>query len=135
MEELEAIYRARGLSDDTARSVAEELSEHDALGAHVRDELGISGALSAKPLQAALASGATFTLAGAVPMLAAILAPAGAIIPLVLFVTLLALAALGALGAWVGGAPLRPAILRVLFWGVMAMAVSAAVGKLAGVVV
>jgi len=135
VEELEAIYRARGLNDDTARIVAEELSEHDALGAHVRDELGISAALTAKPLQAALASGATFSVAGAVPMLAAILAPVGAIIPVVLVVTLLALAALGALGAWVGGAPLRPAVLRVVLWGVMAMGITAAVGKLAGVAV
>lgn len=133
VEELEAIYRARGLNDDTARIVAEELSEHDALGAHVRDELGISAALTAKPLQAALASGATFSVAGAVPMLAAILAPAGAIIPVVLVVTLLALAVLGALGAWVGGAPLRPAVLRVVLWGVMAMGITAVVGKLAGV--
>lgn len=135
VEELEAIYRARGLSEATARTVAEELSEHDALGAHVRDELGISEALSARPLQAALASGATFSVAGAVPMLAAVLAPAGVIIPAVLVVTLLALATLGALGSWVGGAPLRPAISRVVLWGAMAMAVTAAVGKLADIAV
>lgn len=132
-EELTAIYRERGLSEDTARTVARELTENDALGAHVRDELGLTETLAANPLQAALASGVTFSVASAVPLLAAVLAPQNAVIPVVLVVTVLALALLGALGAQTGGAPLRPAILRVVIWGVFAMAVTAAVGRLFGV--
>lgn len=132
-EELAAIYRERGLSDDTACTVARELTENDALGAHIRDELGLSELHTANPLQAALASGVTFSVASAVPLLAAILAPQNAIIPVVLVVTVLALALLGALGARTGGAPLRPAILRVVIWGVFAMAITAAVGRLFGV--
>ncbi len=135
IEELAAIYRARGLSDETAPTVAHELTEHDALGAHVRDELGLSDGLSARPMQAALASGLTFTVAGGIPLLAAILSPVAAIIHVVLAVTVLALALLGAVGAYAGGAPMRPAIIRVVLWGVFAMIATAAVGKLFGVAV
>ncbi|MFO6445898.1 VIT1/CCC1 transporter family protein [Erythrobacter sp. NE805] len=131
--ELAAIYRARGLSETTAAAVARELTAHDALEAHVRDELGLSEHLAAKPLQAALASGATFSAAAAVPLLAAWLAPAGAIIAVVVAVSVLSLAILGALGARAGAAPLVPAILRVVGWGVFAMATTAAVGHLFGV--
>ncbi|TFL17032.1 VIT1/CCC1 transporter family protein [Jannaschia formosa] len=134
-EELVAIYEARGLSRATAETVARELTEKDALAAHVRDELGLSEAHQANPLQAALASGATFSLAASVPVLAAWLSPASAIIPTVLVVTVLALAVLGALGAKAGAAPLRPAVVRVVGWGVFAMAVTAAVGWLFGVTV
>ena len=109
------------------------MTESDALGAHVRDELGLSEVHSANPLQAALASGMTFTVAAALPVIAAALAPAGTIIPVVVVTTLVCLAGLGALGAQAGGAPkLRPT-LRVLFWGAAAMAVTALVGLVFGV--
>lgn len=133
LQELAAIYRARGLSAATALKVAEELSARDALEAHVRDELGLSEHLAARPLQAALASGVTFSVAAAVPLVAAWLAPAGAIIPAVLLVSVVTLAILGALGAQAGGAPLLRATLRVVGWGVFAMAVTAAIGSLFGV--
>jgi len=131
--ELAEIYRERGLSEETALQVARELSTHDALGAHVRDELGLSEALAANPLQAAFASGVTFSVAAAVPLLAAWFAPAGEIIPVVLVVTIAALATLGALGAKAGAAPVLRATVRVVLWGVFAMAVTAGVGWLFGV--
>lgn len=133
LAELAAIYRERGLSEATATQVARELSEHDALGAHVRDELGLSEHLAANPLQAAFASGVTFSVAAAIPLLAAWLAPAGAVIPLVLIVTVITLAILGALGAKAGAAPVLRASARVVLWGVFAMAVTAGIGKLFGV--
>jgi VIT1/CCC1 family predicted Fe2+/Mn2+ transporter len=132
-EELAAIYRSRGLSAETAAIVARELSVRDALAAHVRDELGLSDHLSARPLQAALASGITFSAAAAVPLVAAWLAPAGSIIAVVVAVSIIALAALGALGAKAGAAPLIPATFRVVGWGAFAMAATAAVGRLFGV--
>jgi VIT1/CCC1 family predicted Fe2+/Mn2+ transporter len=133
LAELTAIYREKGLSEETASQVARELTAHDAIGTHVRDELGLSEALSANPLQAALASGLTFSAAAAVPLLAAVLAPGGAIIPVVLVVTIITLAALGALGARAGAAPVLRATLRVVTWGVFAMAVTAGIGWLFGV--
>ena len=133
--ELASIYEARGLSPATAALVARELSERDALGAHVRDELGLSEIHAANPLQAALASGLTFTVAAAVPLVAAVLAPAGQVIPVVVVATLLCLGALGAIGAHAGGAPRLPATLRVLFWGAAAMAITAGVGRVFGVAV
>ncbi|MFV0244090.1 MAG: VIT family protein [Qingshengfaniella sp.] len=133
LAELIAIYRERGLSDATARQVARELSEKDALGAHVRDELGLSEALAANPLQAAFASGLTFSVAAAIPLLAAWLAPSGAIILVVLIVTVVTLAILGALGAKAGAAPVLRASVRVVVWGVFAMAVTAGIGRLFGV--
>ncbi|MFL0672171.1 MAG: VIT1/CCC1 transporter family protein [Erythrobacter sp.] len=131
--ELAAIYRARGLSAKTAAMVARELTALDPLAAHVRDELGLTDNLAARPLQAALASGATFSVAAAVPLAAAWLAQAGAMIAAVVTVSILALAILGALGAKAGAAPLVPAVLRVVGWGVFAMASTAAVGRLFGV--
>ena len=131
--ELLAIYQHRGLSAATAKLVADELTRHDALGAHVRDELGLSEIHAANPLQAALASGATFSVAGGVPLIAAALSPAGYIIPVVLTVTILALAGLGVFGARVGGAPVGPSLTRVIGWGVFAMLVTAGIGKLFGV--
>jgi len=128
--ELAAIYRARGLSEATAATVARELTAHNALEAHVRDELGLSEQLAAKPLQAAIASGATFSAAAAVPLIAAWLAPAGAVMLTVVAVSIVCLAVLGALGARAGAAPLVPATLRVVGWGVFAMASTAAVGAL-----
>jgi VIT1/CCC1 family predicted Fe2+/Mn2+ transporter len=134
-EELVEIYRSRGLSSETARTVAQELSEKDALAAHVREELGLSDIHSANPLQAAIASGLTFSVAAAIPVLAAFFAPSALIVPTVLVVTVAALAGLGALGAKAGGAPLLPATFRVVSWGVIAMAVTAGVGWLFGVAV
>ncbi len=133
LAELAAIYRERGLSDATANLVARELTEKDALGAHVRDELGLSKLHQANPLQAAFASGLTFSVAAAVPLVAAFAAPAGMIIPVVLVVTILTLAALGALGAKAGAAPMLRATVRVVVWGVFAMAITAGVGRLFGV--
>ncbi len=132
-EELAALYQARGLSAATAAAVAHELSALDPLAAHVRDELGLSDQLSARPLQAALASGATFSVAAAVPVLAAYLAPPAAIVMAVVVISVAALAILGALGAKAGAAPLVPAVLRVVGWGIFAMAITAAVGWLFGV--
>ncbi len=133
LAELVAIYRERGLSKATAEAVASELTERDALGTHIREELGLSEVHAANPLQAALASGATFSAAAAFPLIAAYLAPDRAIISTVLVVTVIALAALGALGARAGAAPLMPATLRVVGWGVFAMAITASVGWLFGV--
>ena len=131
--ELAALYRERGLSPATAAAVARELTALDPLAAHVRDELGLSDHLAARPLQAAMASGATFSVAAAVPLLSAWLAPAGAIMVMVVAVSILALAVLGALGAKAGAAPIAPATLRVVGWGMFAMATTAAVGRLFGV--
>jgi len=131
--ELASIYQSRGLSAETAALVAKELTEKDPLGAHVRDELGLSEVHTANPLQAALASGLTFTIAAAVPLGAAILAPSGLVIPTVVITTLICLAGLGALGAQVGGAPKLRATTRVLFWGAAAMAITAGVGSIFGV--
>lgn len=131
--ELAAIYRSRGLSSETAAAVARELTALDPLAAHVRDELGLSENLAARPLQAALASGATFSAAAAVPLVAAWLALPSSVIAVVVTVSILALGVLGALGAKAGAAPLLPAILRVVGWGVFAMATTAAVGRLFGV--
>jgi VIT1/CCC1 family predicted Fe2+/Mn2+ transporter len=131
--ELASIFRARGLSPITAAQAARELTEKDALAAHVREELGLSEVHAANPLQAALASGLTFSVAAALPLMAAVAAPAGYVIPVVVAATLVCLAALGALGAHVGGAPKQRAMMRVLFWGGAAMAITAGVGHLFGV--
>ncbi len=131
--ELASIFQSRGLSAPTAALVARELTEKDALTAHVREELGLSEVHTANPLQAALASGLTFTVAAALPVAAAVLAPEGQIIPVVVVATLICLAGLGALGAHAGGAPKLPATARVLFWGAAAMAITAGVGRLFGV--
>lgn len=133
LAELAAIYREKGLSAETALVVAKELTEKDALGTHVRDELGLSEVHAARPLQAAFTSGMTFSIAAAVPLLAAFFAPAGLIVPVVLAVTVITLAALGALGATAGAAPVLRATLRVVTWGLFAMAVTAGVGSLFGV--
>ncbi|MFO1090674.1 MAG: VIT1/CCC1 transporter family protein [Hyphomicrobiales bacterium] len=131
--ELASIFESRGLSRSTAKLVAHELSQKDALAAHVREELGLSEVHAANPLQAALASGLTFSVAAALPVVTAALAPAGQIIPAVVIVTLVALAGLGALGAHAGAAPKLPATMRVLFWGAAAMAITAGVGHVFGV--
>lgn len=133
LAELAAIYREKGLSEQTALVVAKELTASDALAAHVRDELGLSEAHAANPLQAAFTSAVTFSIAAAIPLLAAFAAPAGSIIPVVLVVTVIALAVLGAMGAKAGAAPVLRATLRVVVWGVFAMAVTAGVGWVFGV--
>lgn len=133
--ELASIYESRGLSAETAALVARELTAKDALAAHVRDELGLSEVHSANPLQAAFASGVTFTVAAAIPLAAAVLAPAQNMIPVVVGATLVSLAALGAIGAQAGGAPKLRATARVLFWGAAAMAITAGVGRIFGVAV
>ncbi|MBX3530015.1 MAG: VIT family protein [Rhizobiaceae bacterium] len=131
--ELASIFESRGLSPATAALVASELTARDALGAHVREELGLSETHAANPLQAAMTSALTFSVAAAVPLAAALLAPPQLIIQIVVAATLACLAILGALGAHAGGAPKWPATIRVLFWGAAAMAVTAGVGWLFGV--
>jgi VIT1/CCC1 family predicted Fe2+/Mn2+ transporter len=131
--ELASIFESRGLSAPTAALVARELTDKDALGAHVREELGLSDVHTARPLQAALASGLTFSIAAALPLVSALLAPVDQIVTVVVGATLLALAALGAIGARAGRAPMARAMLRVLFWGAAAMAITAGVGHLFGV--
>jgi VIT1/CCC1 family predicted Fe2+/Mn2+ transporter len=130
--ELVAIYEARGLPPDLAREVAEHLEAHDALTAHARDELGISEHLSARPVQAALTSAATFAVGAALPLAAAVVAPAQAMTPAVSGASLLFLALLGAVGARAGRAPIWKATARVTFWGALAMAVTAIIGRLFG---
>ena len=131
--ELAGIYRARGLSPDLASQVAQQFMAHDALLAHTRDELGISSATAANPLQAALASAASFAAGAALPLTAALLAPAVWLVPLIAGSSLIFLMLLGAISARLGGAPMLKAILRVTLWGAAAMAVTAAVGAFLGV--
>jgi VIT1/CCC1 family predicted Fe2+/Mn2+ transporter len=127
-KELAAIYISRGLAPALAKQVADQLMAHDALGAHARDELGISQTLKARPIQAALASAASFTVGALMPILAAALAPQRYLILLVSASSLVFLAALGALAARAGGASVTTGAIRVTFWGALAMAVTAAVG-------
>jgi VIT1/CCC1 family predicted Fe2+/Mn2+ transporter len=135
LEELSTIYERRGLDPQMAHAVARQLMEKDALGAHARDELGITEVSSANPIQAALTSAATFTVGAALPLLTAWLITGPATVWAVTGVTLVILATLGALGARTGGAPLLRGTLRVLIWGVLAMAVTAGVGAAFGTVV
>jgi len=130
--ELAAIYVTRGLEPALAKRVAEQLMAHDALGAHARDELGISEALSARPIQAALASAGSFAVGAALPLLVTSLAPESGLIPLVSGTSLVFLALLGALAARAGGAGVLVGAIRVTFWGALAMAVTAGVGALFG---
>jgi len=134
-EELAGIYVDRGLDADLAVQVAEQLMDHDALGAHARDELGITETATARPVQAAFASAGTFTAGAALPLLAAAFTPGGWRAGAVITVSLLSLALLGVLGARAGGAPVGRATTRVVFWGALAMAVTAAIGKAFGAVV
>jgi vacuolar iron transporter family protein len=133
--ELAAIYVARGLQPALAQQVAEQLMQHDALGAHARDELGISGAFSARPVQAALASAASFSVGAALPLAVAWLAGGGALIFWVSGMSLVFLALLGITAARVGGARVLTSTLRVTFWGAFAMAMTAGVGALFGATV
>jgi VIT1/CCC1 family predicted Fe2+/Mn2+ transporter len=132
--ELEAIYVARGLESGLARQVAAQLMAHDALGAHARDELGISEAFAARPVQAALASAGSFALGAALPLAVAWLSPQGQLITWVSATSLFFLALLGAISARAGGAAIGVGALRVTFWGALAMAVTAGIGALFGTV-
>lgn len=134
-KELAGIYVSRGLEPDLARTVAEALMEHDALGAHARDELGLTEELAARPLQAAMASAATFAAGAAVPLITVTLAPLAHAAMVVAVLSLVCLAALGALAARAGGAPAWTGTVRVAFWGAAAMALTAGVGKLFGTTV
>ena len=133
-EELAAIYETRGLAPELARQVAEQLMANDALGAHARDEIGITDLSQAHPLQAALSSAATFTIGALLPLLVAWWAPSALLIPLVALFSLLFLALLGAIAARVGGAPILKAAARVMFWGALAMALTSAIGHVFGVI-
>ena len=132
-EELVGIYKSRGLSHETACAVAKELTAIDPLQAHLRDELGLSEEQAARPILAAITSAITFSVAAAVPVVCAAIAPLPSLIVSVIAISLAALALLGALGAKAGGAPMLPAVGRVVLWGGLAMAVTAAVGQLFGV--
>ena len=135
LEELTAIYVNRGLDRDLAGRVANQLMAKDALAAHARDELGISDFTTAHPVQAALTSAATFAFGAAMPLLMAVVAPAGKTVLFVSLASLVFLALLGAVGAKAGGADLVTATARVTFWGALAMAVTAGIGALSGVAV
>lgn len=133
-KELAAIYVGRGLDPALAKQVANQLMAHDGLGAHVRDELGITKALSARPIQAAFSSAASFTIGAAMPLLVTLLAPAASLIPLVSGTSLVFLAVLGGVAAHAGGACLTAGAMRVTFWSALAMGLTAGVGALFGTV-
>jgi vacuolar iron transporter family protein len=133
-KELAAIYVTRGLNPALAKQVAEQLMAHDAIGAHARDELGISETLRARPIQAALASAGSFAVGAALPLLVTAIAPAAGLIPLVAGTSLVFLALLGGLAARAGGAGVTMGALRVTFWGALAMAMTAGVGSLFGTI-
>lgn len=130
--ELAAIYVQRGLDSELAVEVAQQLMRHDALGAHTRDELGLSEVTAARPVQAALTSAVTFATGAAFPLVAVILTTDRARVWVVAATSMVFLAVLGAIGARAGGAPVGKAMTRVLFWGALAMAVTAGIGKLFG---
>jgi len=134
-DELTAIYVSRGLEPDLARTVSRQLMAKGALAAHARDELGLTEALAARPLQAALASAATFAVGAVVPILAVVVAPGSALTTTVAMASLACLVALGGTAAFVGGAPIVAGAARVTVWGVLAMLATAAVGWLFGTVV
>ena len=135
LAELQEIYVRRGLTPDLAHQVAEQMMKHDPLEAHLRDELGLSEAMAARPVQAALASAATFAVGASLPLLVAAIAPAPALVMSVSLASLASLALLGAVSARVGGAPVAKATLRVCFWGALAMGITALVGRLFGAIV
>jgi VIT1/CCC1 family predicted Fe2+/Mn2+ transporter len=132
LEELAGIYVQRGLDLALARQVARQLMDKDALGAHARDELGMSEISNARPVQAAMASAITFAVGAAMPLLAAVIAPLSRMLPVVAGSSLVFLAILGSLAARAGGAPVVKGALRVTFWGALAMALTAGVGSLFG---
>jgi len=135
LRELASIYEDRGLTTETALEVARQLTAHDALGAHARDELGLNEITAARPFQAAWTSAITFAVGAAAPLIVATFAPIAGFNIYVFAATVVFLGVLGAAGAKAGGAPLGRGTLRVMFWGVVAMAITAAVGKIFGAVV
>jgi vacuolar iron transporter family protein len=135
LRELALLYEAKGLQRETAWEVARQVTAHDALGAHAREELGISDLTAARPLQAAMTSALTFAIGAGLPLLAAWLSPRDLLLYTVPVLTLIFLAVLGALGAQAGGANIMTATVRVAFWGAVAMAVTAGVGLMFGAVV
>jgi len=133
--ELAAIYVSRGLDPSLAKQVAEQLMAHDAIGAHARDELGMSEGLRARPIQAALTSASSFAAGAAMPLIVSALAPDASLIYFVSGTSLVFLALLGALAARAGGAKVTPSVIRVTFWGALAMGITAGVGALFGTAV
>jgi vacuolar iron transporter family protein len=133
LQELAGIYVGRGLTPDLAQQVALQLTAHDAIGTHARDELGINQAMAAQPIQAAMASAASFALGAALPLLVVLLMPTSNLVLLVALFSLAFLALLGGIAAKVGGANYWVGIVRVAFWGALAMAATAGVGSLFGV--
>jgi VIT1/CCC1 family predicted Fe2+/Mn2+ transporter len=134
VNELADIYEGRGLQPDLAKQVAEQLMAHDALGAHARDEIGISQSVTTQPVQAAFSSAATFVVGAALPLIAAWATPGPQLIPVVAASSLVFLALLGGIAARTGGAPIAVGAFRVTFWGALAMALTAGVGRLFGIV-
>jgi VIT1/CCC1 family predicted Fe2+/Mn2+ transporter len=132
LRELAHIYTGRGLDPALAKQVAEQLTSHDALGAHARDELGITPTLKARPVQAAVTSAASFTAGAALPLIIVLVTPTAHVMPVVSGASLVSLALLGALAAKVGGAKMLPGAWRVTFWSALAMAATAGVGALFG---
>ncbi len=132
-EELTAIYVNRGLDPKLAVQVADQLMAHDAIGAHARDELGISEILTARPIQAAVSSAGTFALGAAMPLLSVVIMPSSILIPAVSLISLFCLALLGTFSAQIGGSPILRAASRVTFWGALAMGITAGVGALFGI--
>lgn len=130
LERLAAIYENRGLKKETALTVAKELTEHDVLGAHIRDELGINEISQANPLQAALASGAAFTVGGALPFLVKLFFPLDTVEYYIYGITTISLILLGAISAKTGGSSITKAVIRITFWGTAAMGLTALVGYL-----
>jgi len=135
LQELAELYESRGVEPALARQVAVQLTARDALGAHARDELGISQVTQARPIQAALTSAASFSVGAVLSLALAAVAPLGLLVPAVAVAALALLALLGAIGAKAGGAPVGKAVLRVGFWGALAMALTAGIGALFGVAV
>lgn len=134
-DELAQIYLARGVELGLAREVAKQLMAKDALAAHARDELGISSSTAVRPIQAALASAATFSVGAAAPLVLVAISPGNLLLPIVAIGSLLFLAFLGAIGAWTGGAGLLRPTIRVTFWGAFAMALTAGIGAVFGKVI
>ena len=133
-DELAKIYQSRGLEPVLAKQVAEQLMAHDALGAHARDEIGISESVSARPVQAAFYSAGTFTVGAALPLIVAWATPGNYLISAVAVLSLVFLALLGGVAARAGGAPITVGAIRVTFWGALAMGLTAVVGRIFGVV-
>ncbi|MDY4479423.1 VIT family [[Pasteurella] aerogenes] len=135
LKELTTIYQDRGLTPELAHEVAKQLTAHNALDAHMRDEISISEESFANPLQAAFSSAASFAIGAAIPILVILLLPLNTLLVALIISTLIGLGLLGYISAKLGGAPIRPAVMRILIWGVIAMGVTGIIGKLVGVTV